>query len=93
MKDWSHRFEEHISQWRLRLGTRGWWPRFLYHFTDVGNAASILRSGYLYSRSISQHRNLMLNDNANPEVILRTPYARDYVRLYFRPPDSNSVRK
>lgn len=85
MKAWAPRIQEHIDQWRERLGTRWWWPRYLYHFTDITNAASILKAGYLYSRSFSEGQRLMHSDNANQEIIMRTGVAKDCARLYFRP--------
>ncbi len=68
------------------LSNHKWWPRFLYHFTDIENAVSILREEALYSRNTATKKNLMLCDNASPDVIGNTPEElKDYVRLYFRP--------
>ncbi len=30
---------------------RSWWPKFLFHFTSLKNAVSILESGFIYSRN------------------------------------------
>ena len=65
---------------------RSWWPDFLFHFTDIRNAVSILQKGELLSRKEAIISNVMLTDNASPEIIDQTDeQSRDYVRLYFRP--------
>lgn len=86
MKLWRGAIEQHIEQWSARLGNRGWWPRYAYHFTDVNNATKIIRAGYIYSRSECKKQGLMVVDNASPEIIQNTrPEYFDFVRLYFRP--------
>lgn len=66
--------------------TRRWWPNYLFHFTDVNNAASILGGDYLYSRSYLDINGGMKNDNASPTVIEHTEDKwKEYVRFYFRP--------
>ena len=69
------------------LGTaRRWWPDYVFHFTDIENAVSVLRHGILFSRVEAQRRGLMDTDNASQEVIGNTDEMwKDYVRLYFRP--------
>ena len=69
------------------LGTaRRWWPDYLFHFTDIQNAVSILKTGALFSRLEAQKRNLMDTDNASQEILGSTDNEwKDYVRLYFRP--------
>lgn len=63
-----------------------WWPKFAYHYTDVTNAASILDSGFLYSRVNAEKMKLMQNDNASRQVIDMTKTeAVANVRFYFRP--------
>ncbi len=63
-----------------------WWPLFAYHYTDVTNAVSILKTGCLYSRDEAVSKGLMLNDNASRQVIENTYNdATSFVRLYFRP--------
>ena len=47
MKPWADEIRRHIDAWSARLGSVGWWPRYVYHFTDVHNAASIVQSGCL----------------------------------------------
>ncbi|MDM8518793.1 DarT ssDNA thymidine ADP-ribosyltransferase family protein [Anaerolineales bacterium HSG6] len=86
MKPWANEIEAHIQHWSARLGNLGWWPRYIYHFTDVQNAANILQNGHLYSRHKAQQLGLMTVDNASPTIIQQTsPEHYHYVRLYFRP--------
>lgn len=86
MKPWADEIQHHIETWASRLGPLRWWPRYVYHFTDVRNAASIIRDGHLHSRAAAEQRGLMQVDNASPEIIQRTrPEHLQYVRLYFRP--------
>ena len=68
------------------LSNRKWWPNYLYHFTDITNAVSILKVGSLYSRNKANENSLMKSDNASRDVINNTPDRyKDFVRLYFRP--------
>jgi hypothetical protein len=86
MKVWRPIIEQHIHNWSTRLGNLGWWPKYVYHFTDVTNAASIIEQGGLYSRAYCLRTNLMATDNASHEVIQKTKQDHlEYVRLYFRP--------
>ena len=63
-----------------------WWPNFAYHFTDVMNAAGILSSGVLYSRTEAENENRMINNNASVQVIdVTSDVVRSSVRFYFRP--------
>ena len=76
------------------LGTaRRWWPDYLFHYTDIGNALSIIREGALFSRNEAQRRGLMATDNASPSIIDNTNDEwKDYVRLYFRPKTPTQFR-
>jgi len=86
MKSWQADIENHIRQWSTNLGNLGWWPKFVYHFTDVLNAVSILETGCLYSRSEANRLRIMRADNASREIIQGTrPEHFQYVRMYFRP--------
>lgn len=86
MKSWREDISQHIQHWENQLGNLGWWPRYIYHFTDVQNAARILSEGVLYSRYEATNRNRMVVDNASPEIIKNTdPVYTHFVRLYFRP--------
>ncbi|MGM9551756.1 MAG: DarT ssDNA thymidine ADP-ribosyltransferase family protein [Clostridia bacterium] len=63
-----------------------WWPKFAFHYTDVTNAASILSSGYLYSRADASTLRVMRNDNASRHVIdITNSGVISKVRFYFRP--------
>ena len=79
------------SSW---LGTaRNWWPDYVFHFTDIQNAVSILKQGVLFSREEALSRGLMDTDNASQEVIGSTyDEWKDYVRLYFRPKTPTQFR-
>jgi len=86
VKPWADEIKSHIEAWATRLGPLRWWPRYIYHFTDVRNAVSILQTGHLYSRIEAERRGLMKVDNASPRIIEQTrPEHLKYVRLYFRP--------
>ena len=86
MKPWHGRIQQHIQEWSSRLGNLEWWPKYVYHFTVVRNAASILKDGTLYSRAEAVKRGLMIVDNASPDVMSQTKQEyTHYVRLYFRP--------
>lgn len=61
-----------------------WWPKYIYHYTNLDNAISILKSGKIYSRN--KAKEIMLNDNASSDILGNTPeFIKDYVRFYFRP--------
>lgn len=65
---------------------RSWWPYYVYHYTDVRNAVSILKSGILYSRSKAIDLSVMQSDNASRQVIdMTNSRAITYARFYFRP--------
>jgi hypothetical protein len=89
LKPWTDQIQQHVKDWCQKLGSdpaRRWWPKYVYHFTDVQNAARILGSGVLLSRERALSQNLMASDNACASVIARTEQARlQFVRLYFRP--------
>ncbi len=86
MKSWAPTIAKHIETWTHRLPDRAWWPQYLYHFTDVHNAASVLNSGALLCRNEAVKRGLMKVDNASTSVIGRTGFHKqEFVRLYFRP--------
>ncbi|ARU59876.1 hypothetical protein CBW65_01490 [Tumebacillus avium] len=72
------------QQW---LGqSRKWWPKYLFHYTDVNNAVEVLRNGVLLSRRQLETNGGMMTDNASPDVIGQTDGKwKDFVRFYFRP--------
>ncbi len=62
------------------------WTNFLFHYSDILNIESILKSGKLLSRTQSENNNLLKKDCAGKEVLDHTlNYVKDHVRLYFRP--------
>lgn len=81
--------DERVTELARRFGpTHPWtnWPRFLFHVTDVTNAASILACGHLLSRTRAEAAGYAKSDNASRRVIASTaPWVLDSVRLYFRP--------
>lgn len=93
MKPWMDEIQRHIESWAIQLGPLDWWPRYVYHFTDIRNAASIIQNGCLYSRAEAERRGLMQVNGASPEIIQQTlhEYLR-YVRLYFRPQTPTQYR-
>ena len=71
----------------LRLDpSRRWWTNWLFRSDHVENAAAILNSGKLLSRSSAEIHGLIKHDSGSPQYInhLSTQH-RSYVRLYFRP--------
>ena len=65
---------------------RQWWPRFLFHCTDILNVVSILRQDEILSRVQAEKSEQLRVDIASAEVIAQTDSEwKDYVRLYFRP--------
>lgn len=86
MKPWAADLTDHIEHWSSSLGARSWWPRYVYHYTDVHNAASIIQHTAIFSRNLAQSKQLLSVDIASPSVIQNTASSyKDYVRLYFRP--------
>lgn len=87
MKAWRARFTDHVATWTSKLPKyRAWWPKYVYHFTSVLNAVSILRHGQLHSREQATRLAMMVSDNASAAVIASTTTAHQrYARLYFRP--------
>lgn len=74
------------EQRRKQMGDRAYWPRYLFHVTDVNQAASIIAAGRLLSRAAASDSRMLVTDNASPEIIAQTdPEIHRYVRLYFRP--------
>ncbi len=68
------------------IGNRFWWPDFLFHFTDIKNAVSILNSGFMLSRNQLELLDRIWEDSASDEIIDRIDAQyTDYVRFYFRP--------
>lgn len=78
--------DELASQSWLRTGSRRWWPKRVFHFTDINNAVEILKAGKLFCREILDKQSGPEVDSASPSIIETTnDYVKCYVRLYFRP--------
>lgn len=71
----------------LRLdGNRKLWPHWLFRSDYIENAAAILNSGKLLSRSAAERNKLIVKDSGSPRHIGQLSREhRGYVRLYFRP--------
>jgi len=77
---------EYLQQASWLDNSNRWWPKFIYHFTNLDNAISILEKGAFYSRAYLEKKGEMITDNASSEVIDQTERQwKEYVRLYFRP--------
>lgn len=76
-------FQKELAQ-KFPHGFQSWWHQFIFHFSDISNVNSILKSGKLYSRNRAIELGLMQNDNASDEVMGKTnPITKDFVRFYF----------
>ncbi len=70
----------------LRQGERQWWPRFVFHYTDIRNVVTILTDGRLLSRTRAEELGLLSVSSASSSELAGTePWVKDQVRLYFRP--------
>lgn len=75
------------------LSSQKWWPKYVYHFTNINNAIQILEDECLYCRHYLENRHRMLTDNASSDVISNTDSQwTKYVRLYFRPKTPTQYR-
>jgi len=82
--DFIKSFQESLSS--QFKGAQNWWTKYLFHFTDINNALSILEHQALLSRDEAIDLGLMKNDNANNQVItITSPEHKQYARLYFAP--------
>lgn len=73
------------AEW-LRNTERSWWPRFLFHYTDILNAVQILSDGRLYSRTQAEQLQKLAVSSGSRQVLGHTDSdIRDCVRFYFRP--------
>ena len=70
----------------VRRTERRWWPNFVFHYTDIRNAVSILQDGRLYSRLQAEHKGKLVISSGSPDILSGTSLdIRDCVRFYFRP--------
>jgi len=70
----------------IRRSERRWWPRLLFHYTDIQNAPHILSSGYLFSRQyLEDERSLVVSSGSDKVLAGTHQNIKNCVRLYFRP--------
>lgn len=63
-----------------------WWPNYLYHFTDINHAVSIIDTGWIYGRTTVKQKHLTKTDAASQNVLSVTSEAvKQCGRLYMRP--------
>ena len=68
------------------LGNRKWWADYLFHFTDIKNAVSILNHGQLLSRELAIAKHLLIEDSASAQIVGQTESRlTGHARFYFRP--------
>ena len=82
-------FRRHLAtlreQWRNDR-EKSWWPNYGFHFTDIRNAVSILKSDRLLSRVTAKALIDTFADGASAQILDRTDEKwKEYVRFYFRP--------
>lgn len=78
--------EKLVGEDWLRRTERRWWPRFVFHYTDIRNAVEVLREGCLYSRRYLEQAGKLLVSSGSTIVLSGTRTSvKDCVRLYFRP--------
>lgn len=83
----AHLFEKKIEELHndVTLGSRAKWTPYSYHFSDIRNIVSILRSGELLCRDYAIN-SPSFRDIASASVIQQTDAKwHSYVRFYFRP--------
>ena len=71
---------------------RKWWPDYLFHFTHIENAVSILNSDFLFSRAEVKRQGINFVDSISP-LIRRKANLRDEIRFYFRPHTSTTYQR
>jgi hypothetical protein len=80
----------HSNKWRNVFSSsnypfRVYWVDRLFRHEPIENAAEILKSGFLFSRTHSIKNNVIINDIAPQSIISQNRTAHAYARLYFRP--------
>ncbi|MBW2644697.1 MAG: DUF4433 domain-containing protein [Deltaproteobacteria bacterium] len=85
-KQWRPKIKDHIEHWSGSLSGHAWWPRYVYFFTDLRNAVSILEKGCLLSRDRAEGLDSIEVNGASREIIDQTrEECLKFVRLYYRP--------
>lgn len=63
-----------------------WWPNYLYHFTDINHAVSIIEKGWIYGRATVKQEHLTKTDAASQNVLnVTSETVKQCGRLYMRP--------
>lgn len=63
-----------------------WWPNYLYHYTDINHAVSIIEKGWIYGRSVAKQNHLIKTDAASQNVLsVTSSEVKQCGRLYMRP--------
>ena len=74
------------EQIQILPDSKKWWPRYLYHFTDIKNALGIIDEEWIFCRRSAIVLDRMKSDNASASVLSTSQNAiTEYARLYFRP--------
>ncbi len=76
----------HLRHLEPAFGARSWWTHYGFHFTELMNMPSILRSNALYSRTEAKVRKLGHKEVGDPSILAKTDgEILNSVRLYWRP--------
>lgn len=85
----SERIVNHMRELAKALASdkaRAWWPKYVFRFDHVENAARILNSGHVLSRMQANLDGVIIHDSAKQSYVRKLdPDLQDYARLYFRP--------
>ena len=71
-----HAFIDELQNFSWLEPSQKWWPKFIFHFTNIDNAIKILEDGKLLSRSQLEQTLGMQSDNASPDVLSLIPIVR-----------------
>ena len=78
--------EDLASEPWVKRTHRSWWPKFVFHYTDIRNAIKILQDDKLLCRATRDSKEKIQVDSASPDIIECTKDEyKECVRLYFRP--------
>jgi hypothetical protein len=70
----------------VKRGERRWWPRYVFHYTDIKNTIEILKAGQMLSRKHLEEAGGLLTSSGSTSILAGTDtFIKDCVRLYFRP--------
>lgn len=75
-----------LAQSRTLPRSINWWPSYLYHFTDINHAVSIIEKGWIYGRKTAKQAHLTKTDAASQNVLdVTSETVKQCGRLYMRP--------